>query len=112
MPILGWEWINGCLDINASCSTECESAVVSCVMDVQAEYTSTHNQEALHSEEGRTQLVDAYRGCLADNAGVCTSGCGATAAMLHSVEPPSCSCAPGQSDCDCTTSDMPGACPE
>ena len=37
-------------------------------------------------------------------------GCAGTEAMLLSVEVPACECMPGEADCACTTSDVPGQC--
>jgi len=111
MPMLNWEWVNSCLSLNESCSTECETAVTTCVDAFQTTYaTENNNQNPLHSPEGRESLLEAYRGCLMTSGPTCTRGCAATEAMLHSVEPPSCTCAPEQSDCECTTSDTPGPC--
>ena len=111
MPMLDWEWINTCLDLNPSCGDDCETAVVSCVEGVRETYTSENgDQSILHSEEGRELLLQAYRECVMDNASSCPRGCAATERMLNSVETPACECEPGQSDCDCTTSEVPGPC--
>ena len=110
MPLLGWEWANSCLGVNPSCSTDCETTVVSCVEDFQTTYAAENNQQSpLYRQEGRELLLSAYRQCLMTNDS-CTRGCSATEAMLNSVEPPACVCSPGQTDCDCTTSDVPGPC--
>ena len=55
-------------------------------------------------------LYDEYHNCMRTNAEQCPRGCAGTEAMLLSVEVPACECGPGQTECACTTSDIPGQC--
>lgn len=111
LPVLGLEWANSCLNINPRCTSACEKAVVSCIDDFQDAYANDNEgQQAINTEEGRNLLSRVFKDCRSANPDICSQGCAATQAMLHSVQPPACVCAPGQADCDCTTSDVPGPC--
>lgn len=109
-PQLSWEWVNSCLGVNPPCSSACEDAVVSCIEDFRAQYAYDNNNEnPLHAWQGRDAISEAYQECLAMNES-CVHACAATEAMLYSVQEPTCICLPGQTDCDCTTTDTPGPC--
>ena len=112
MPLLDWEWPNRCLEVNPPCSSECGTAVTACVENFRETYRNDNGgQDAMNSREGRNALTEAYRDCHRSNAELCPRGCAATMEMLLSVEAPACECVPGQTDCACTTSDIPGSCP-
>lgn len=111
LPVLGWEWVNSCLKINPPCSSACEDAVTECIGRFQEDFRNENGgTKPLYSEEGRGMLSFVYRECRLSNSTLCPQGCAATQAMLLSVEVPACTCAPGQADCSCTTSDVPGLC--
>lgn len=108
-PQLGWEWVNSCLGVNPSCSSACEEAVVSCINEFKVDFENSNGQDPLNTWQGRDAITETYDECLINNAS-CTHACAATEAMLHSVQVPVCVCLPGQTDCNCTTSHVPGAC--
>jgi hypothetical protein len=110
-PVLRWEWVNSCLEVNPPCSSQCEEAVTECIADFQQDFRNDNGgTDPLYSEEGRGLLYGVYQECQINNSTSCARGCAATQNMLLSVEAPACTCAPGQADCSCTTSNVPGPC--
>ena len=107
-PLNSWAWALDCLQLYDTCSDACSAAVVNCVEDFkQAWEEGVFNMD---NPEHREAAVGHYGFCVAESGGTCAKGCTPTQDMLTLYEIPACQCDANTVNCDCETSDKPGAC--
>jgi hypothetical protein len=82
--------------------------VVNCVEDFKQ--TWEEGVFNMDNPEHREAAVNHYGFCVAESGGTCAKGCTPTQDMLTLYETPACQCDANTVNCDCQTSDKPGAC--